>query len=302
MTGKSDDKYRFFMKATELSRIDRTFDSTCQKIEELEESNFKLKKSLEQKAEQVNELKRKFEEHKKLDKEKAKHLQYQASYFWAYYEAAEKEYFDALDMLKRGEEKTNQREQEIADIEALLAKDPKDEEDARRKKVEDLVQEAQTQAEIKQQLENRLRELLLPQKKLERELQALRKQRKDAQKRLSTAKQRLEEARQQILDSSNSESEDARRMAALKKAEEELEACKEKTNGIRQNVSSSLRAYEEMTPHVQDAKTKVENISRQLHGLKTTIQNLESASGDSLAILGPNVKKMFEQVSDHSVS
>jgi len=99
------------MKATKLFHIDCTYGPTCQKIAELEESNFKEKLRLEQKAEQLNELKRKCNEHKKLDKEKAKQLQNQAAYYWAYYEAAEKEYLDEMDMLQRVEEKTNQREQ-----------------------------------------------------------------------------------------------------------------------------------------------------------------------------------------------
>jgi peptidoglycan hydrolase CwlO-like protein len=86
------------------------------------------------------------------------------------------------------------------------------------------------------------------------------------------------------------------RTALLQKTEEELEQARAKVNEMRQAVSSALRSYEELEPHVADAKGGVERVSRQLHAAKGTIQELENSANDSLAILGQRVSKVHQMV------
>ena len=68
LTGKAEDKYKFFMKATELARISNTFMSTCEHISELEDAKNKMQESLATKKEHVKDLKKRFDEHRALDK------------------------------------------------------------------------------------------------------------------------------------------------------------------------------------------------------------------------------------------
>jgi hypothetical protein len=66
---------------------------------------------------------------------------------------------------------------------------------------------------------------------------------------------------------------------------------------LRQAVSSALRSYEELEPHVADSKATVERVSRQHHSANNTIRELENSSNDSLAILGQRVSKVHQMVS-----
>ena len=285
------------MKATELSRISNTCSTTIDKIDELQESRVKIIDTLDGKKQQVMELKRKYEEHKELDQLKTKALEANAMYGWAYYQAASEEHNEALQYLQSYQEKKAKREEEIAELEKNI-NNPSEEEAARQNKVEELIRETQEQEELKKELEQKLRELMMPQKKLEREQKNMRKEKKKTEKDLVVAKQRLEEERNKILQQAgNQESEEAARAEKLKVTEEKLAACKEKVNPIKQTIASSLRAYEELEPSVQHAKSDVERLRRQLNGTKNTIQSLESSSGDSLAILGQHVKEVFRMVS-----
>jgi chromosome segregation ATPase len=83
----------------------------------------------------------------------------------------------------------------------------------------------------------------------------------------------------------------------LQKTEEELEQARGKVNELKQEVSTALRSYEELEPHVADAKQKLERASKQFHAAQSTIQALESSSNDSLAILGRNVSTVHQMVS-----
>jgi chromosome segregation ATPase len=195
------------------------------------------------------------------------------------------------------EEKAAKKQQEITVAEEA-ASSPNDDEGIKRDAMETLVHEAQEQAVLKRNLEGDLKMVLLPQKTLERQLHNLKRQQTTAEQELRQAKQRLQEVRDQILGLSGSaESDEARRAAALRKTEEELAAAREKVNGMKQAVSNALREYEEKEPHVQDAKSKVEQITRQFHGANNTIKELESSSDDSLAVFGYRVSKVHQIVS-----
>jgi chromosome segregation ATPase len=297
LLGKAEDKYIFFMKATELARVDTSLRAIADKIDELRTSYHKISGGVSRKEEQVDQLTLKCKEHEKLGKMKLKLMQTQAESYWAYYQAAAEAHQRAEETVQHYKEKAAKAAQNLAEAEQA-ANDPDDEEAARRNEMEELVKEAQHQVELKCTLETQLRELLAPQKKLERDQHALQKRRKGGGRRLTLAKRRLQEARDKIIENSGSiESEEAKRMASLKETEEELTTCKEKSNETRQAVSASLRAYEELEPHVQDARAKVQNIKNQLGGVQRSIQSLESSSGDSLGVFGPRVKKVYQMVS-----
>ena len=164
--------------------------------------------------------------------------------------------------------------------------------------MDQLLEEAQSQAQLKRELEEELKEATGPYKEVERKLSHVKKTQNAASSQLKKAKQSLQEARDQIMAKADSaESEEARRTALLKKSEEELAASRERVDGLKQDQSKWLRSYEEIEPHVHDAKSKVEQLNKQLQGVQHTLRSLQSSSGrDSLALLGPRVAAVAQLV------
>lgn len=296
LLGKAEDKYDFFMKATELSRISYSFASTAEKLDILSMSRSKIASGLGRKEEQVQELKRKCEEHEKLAKLKLKHMQAQLAYAWAYHATVAREYDNAMETLQAYEEKARVREEKVAELERE-ARDPTDEEAIRRNRIEALMAECQAQAALKNDLESRLRELLAPLKRLERDQKTLQKDRADIERKLANSKKRLQEARAQILEQEGSkESEQAKRVASLQEIDNELAELEAQTNTKKQAVANALRAYEELEPHVHSARKSVQNISDKLAAIRNTLNSLKASSGDNFALFGPRVRSVYEKV------
>jgi len=175
---------------------------------------------------------------------------------------------------------------------------PEEDEQANKAKIQELVKEAQEQADLRQELHKELKEGTVPLKQIERQLAQLNKQQKAAAKQLKAARQRLQEARDQIIANADSaESEEARRTALLKQTEEELGAARANVDELKQRQTNMLRKYEEIEPHVQDATSKINGIKSQLSSISNTLRTLSSSTGDSLAILGPRVSKVAQLVS-----
>jgi structural maintenance of chromosomes protein 6 len=85
LMGKAEDKYNFFMKATELERVDRSFSTTVDTIKEMSSTNERSKDALSTTMEHVNELRRKWKEHQELSKLESKRLKCSAEMAWALY-------------------------------------------------------------------------------------------------------------------------------------------------------------------------------------------------------------------------
>lgn len=92
LTGKAEDKYNFFMTATELERVDRTYASTVDTITELEDINIRIKEGLQTSYEHVEDLKRKWNEHQELDKLEQKKLQLGTEFAWSLYNESDELY------------------------------------------------------------------------------------------------------------------------------------------------------------------------------------------------------------------
>lgn len=295
LCGSGSEKYQFFKKATDLARIDATYAATQDKIEELNHSVERMNNTLKQKEVVVEAAKKKVQEHAELDKLKAKLQEAETSYAWSFHKVAEKAHEEAAEAVAKYEAKVKQREDEIAEFEKAFSQESTTDEEAKRRQVmEDLIQEVQAQTESKQQLESQFRQQMVPVKQTEKERQMLRKDRKEIEQQLNRAQERLNDMRNQI--SERSGSKEAEQLKSLNDAEKELQQLKKENPEIKQAVSTSLRAYEELTVHVRDASGKVDGIQRQLGGIDSRIRNLEASSADSLSMLGPNVKRVYESV------
>ena len=83
LTGKEEDKYAFFTKATELERLDRTYASIQDKIEEQCEAKDRALKALDGTRENAKRLKKEWEQFCELDKLEAECQQQRALCGWA---------------------------------------------------------------------------------------------------------------------------------------------------------------------------------------------------------------------------
>lgn len=91
LTGKPEDKYAFFTKATELERIDRYYANVVDNISELETTCERVQLSLEDKVANVQRLKKEWEQYQELDKLEEKILDYRVDYAWAFYNEVQTE-------------------------------------------------------------------------------------------------------------------------------------------------------------------------------------------------------------------
>lgn len=96
--GKAEDKYNFFMKATELERVDRSYASTLDNVIEMTESNNRIRESLKPKMDQVVLLKKKYDEHLEVGKLEDKLQELTVKYAWSYYQAVNSEHTKCIDV------------------------------------------------------------------------------------------------------------------------------------------------------------------------------------------------------------
>lgn len=177
------------------------------------------------------------------------------------------------------------------------AKSPEEEVDSRKAALEALVQETQELVKNKDALTEQLVEAQAPYKDADRKLKSVKKRQRQAEKELKAAQQRLQDARDQILKNAESaESEEARRTELLKKTEEQLQEVRSQVDPLRQEQSNWYREFEEIEPHVMEARGRLETATHTLRGIEKTIRSLQSSSGNRLAVFGPNVTKLADLV------
>lgn len=88
LTGKAGDKYKFFMKATELERIDNTYASTAEQIYDMQHQAGRLDQSLETDENLVTETKKAFKQHQEIGKLEAKKSKFEICASWTAYREA----------------------------------------------------------------------------------------------------------------------------------------------------------------------------------------------------------------------
>ena len=170
--------------------------------------------------------------------------------------------------------------------------------DNKRSKLDNLMSEAQNQAEMKRGLEDELKVALVPYKQLEREISSATKSQNAARNQLKRAQTNLEETRAQIMAQANSaESEEARLTQMLKGAEEELAEARNQVDTLKQEQTNWLRTYEEIEPHVRHSRSQVDSQKRQIQGVQHTLRSLQSSTGqDMIALLGSRVSTVVNLV------
>jgi hypothetical protein len=86
------------MKATDLERVDRTFAQTVDHVQDLRDSQEKIKDTLQINYDQVAELKKKWDAHQALDKMEDKVSELKVKLAWALFTTVDKECTHSLDV------------------------------------------------------------------------------------------------------------------------------------------------------------------------------------------------------------
>ena len=88
LTGKAEAKYNFFMKATELERLDLTYASTLEQADLLERQAGRIQRDMEKDKELVQKTKRAFLQHQVIGKLEGKKSKYEIQLAWASFKLA----------------------------------------------------------------------------------------------------------------------------------------------------------------------------------------------------------------------
>ena len=173
-----------------------------------------------------------------------------------------------------------------------------DEELARRQKLDELTAEGNEQSKLKTELEQVLKRMREPQKAMERDLKTTMQEQKRAESNLAKANKRLKDRRDEIVRVSGSaESEAAQRAQRLQDAEVRLQDERTKVDPIKQAVSESLQAYEEMEAAVANAQDSVKQAKHRLNGVEGRIRSLQSSSSSPVAVYGQKCSEVHKLVS-----
>lgn len=296
LTGKPEDKYNFFTKATELERIDRSYASVVDNVDELQATNDRVRAKMSGAMENVKTLKREWEQFQELEKLEDKVLEHKLQLGWSVHNEFDRKVKVQEKISRDLETKREKRRQELAKAEEA-ANVTHDEESDLREALADLAEEATAAAETKSGLESKLKKAKGPVKSAEQNLASIKRESSTAEKRLKKAKKYLQDARDQILQAAGSaETEEKIRTAKIKKAEDDLADARSKLDPQREAIAEALRKYEELDPHVEQAKMDCKSVDAQLNAVKKKMKELQSSKGNSLAVFGKKCVAMHKAV------
>jgi chromosome segregation ATPase len=298
LTGRPQDKYDFFAKATELERIDNTYAGTVDNLVELDEQNTKNKENLSSVYTNVKTLKDQWKQFEELDKLQEKIGDLSVQLTWSMYHQQNEKADQNETFLRDILEKREKRSQDLAKAEEL-ANVTEDEETSLRDQMTRLTEEAQEAAAAKRGIEAELKEVMAPAKSREREAASIRREVITATKRLKRAQKDLQAVRDQITKTAgNAESEEARRVEKLEKAEAELARKKDGIEVQKEAINEYLKKYEDIKPHVDQASENTQSISGQINAVNHKLRDLQSTSGgNSFTVFGQKCDVMHDLVS-----
>lgn len=85
LTGKAEDKYEFFLKATDLERLDRKYSAAVDHINELDMAYHQMQRNITPMSNNVKELQHEWEEFQKLEKLVNNVAKTEVKYAWSLY-------------------------------------------------------------------------------------------------------------------------------------------------------------------------------------------------------------------------
>lgn len=296
LTGKPEDKYAFYAKATELERLDRQYASIYDKIEQMSDNKRKVENGLMPKKEIVDKLKKEWEQFEILDKMEQKLGIQRCRFAWSLYKEMLMEETQPREELVMVEQKIYKKKEDLAKAESLANTDSTEEEELN-KKIVQFTAEADEAAETLFKQQKDVKDAKHPLKQQERALQMLVREKAAAKRTYNAAAKELKKVRDDIIRKTGSaESEEAKRTEDKMKAEERMNNLKRKLEGNHQAINNAYQKYQGTENPVDNAKENVENVKRQLLGVNSKLQGLRASDGNSMAIFSNKCVPMFQRV------
>lgn len=289
LTGKAEDKYAFFTKATELERLDRVYANIHDTIIDQENSMTRAEEGLNPAIERCRKLEQEWNAFQELDKLEADVAQARALYGWALY--SEKK-CEVEDLERKNEKFTKTLEKRKAELkkaeESLNTED--DQEEKLKAELLELGEEANQAAQNKTNLENELRDLNKPIRVKERERSVVLKELDNAKRGHKSAIRRLEKERAEILANKEGSAEAERvRIRQIADLERQLVQLKERIEPVENEVNRHLQDYNELKPQAEDKLTSVKQTENQYRAVESNVRSLQSEDGSAdIAKFGGN--------------
>lgn len=185
-----------------------------------------------------------------------------------------------------------------AELTQLESQDEHDDTEARlNETMKDLTVEASAAAEQKRALELELKHAEAPIKSRHTELQSIGRNIQQTKKELNAAQERMEVERARIQQQSMASVEDLRQ-AEIAATDARLVALRNQDLKCRQDTSSYLRKYEELEPHVEQARSNCSSKNSQFHAVAHKMEELKKSGGNQLAQFGPKCTAVFQRVAE----
>lgn len=261
LTGKEEDKYAFFTKATELERLDHTYASIQDNIEEQREAKNRAMDAIEGTRQTAMRLKKEWEQFQELDKMESECQALRAKAGWAVHSEVAADLEGELKQRAKLQKNLEKRRAELEEAEKTVNVTD-DEEAAANDRLKELSEEGEEAAEMKMQLERELKLLQQPLKKKEQDVKVIQKEVASAQKRLKNAQNRLERARQEVLDSmGNAAEEERQRTRKIAQLERDIADGRPRLDPLKERITETLNRYNELQPEV-DAKASLKDATQ----------------------------------------
>jgi len=299
LTGKPEDKYEFFTKATELERLDRCYASIADNVLEQKVTQERARDNIGGAIERTRALKKEWEQFQELDKLEVQVQELRANYGWSLHSEFSGELNDEMKKAQKFGKKLEKMRAELTNAEQSLNVTD-DEEIALKNKLDELTEEANQAAEAKTKLENDLKTSLAPIKQKERDREVLSREHAQAKKAHKGAVRRLQRAREEILKSQgNAKEEERARTRKIAQTESDLANAKEGVDPLKEEIARHLRDYQDVEPSVGQNKETREGTERQLHAVQQRVRAMQAESGEgsrALAVFGSKCKPLYESV------
>eukprot|EP00581_Thalassiosira_minuscula_P008708 CAMPEP_0183707658 /NCGR_PEP_ID=MMETSP0737-20130205/4176_1 /TAXON_ID=385413 /ORGANISM="Thalassiosira miniscula, Strain CCMP1093" /LENGTH=1232 /DNA_ID=CAMNT_0025935381 /DNA_START=12 /DNA_END=3710 /DNA_ORIENTATION=- len=289
LTGKPEDKYEFFTKATELERLDRCYASIADNILEQESTQARARDNIGGAIDNTKKLKKEWEQFQEMDKLEVEVQEMRANYGWSVHSEFEVQLQEEMKKAQKFSKALEKRKAELVTAEQSVNVTD-DEEIALKNKLDELTEEANQAAEAKTKLENDVKNSLAPIKKKEQEKSVIKRELTQAKKMHKGALRRLEMARKEILESQGNAAEEERaRTRKIAQTEQDLAGAKEKVDPLKEEIAKHLREYQDVEPSVAQTKETREGTERQLHAVQQKVRAMQAESGEgrqALAVFG----------------
>ena len=299
LSGKPEDKYNFFQKATELERIDHTYANTIDNIDDLEEKKDRVYKSFKALRENVLRLENEWKDCQEMEKLEVEMDATLLDLAWSLYNVRSNTLTREISTKQQIEDKLTRRRADLAKLEAEL-NSPDSEKEAAEEKLQQLTDEAMQAAELKQRLDAELRAAILPIKQNKQEQSATKQQIQDAKVEVSRATKRLQSAREQFLNrAGNSKNEIMKCTEDISSFEAQITEATEKFESEKRLSSQYLEEHEGLTSQYEYAQNETQSVTYQFQQCVTRVRELESSNSfNNVSIFGAKSAALFNRVED----